>query len=93
MTKQIFQTERVHTIMLHQVNPSEKLISNFYRLFKTLKIGQTPFMHAGYESFADQRHRCVRVSFLSHFLEIVLIVILTANVATVYQEKIFIIVF
>lgn len=30
--------------MLHQVNPSEKLISNFYRLFKTLKIGQT--LHA-----------------------------------------------
>jgi len=30
--------------MIHQVNPSEKLVSNFYRLFKTLKIGQT--LHA-----------------------------------------------
>ena len=30
--------------MLHQVNPSEKLVSNFYRLFKTLKISQT--LHA-----------------------------------------------
>jgi len=30
--------------MLHQVDPSEKLANNFFRLFKTLKIGQT--LHA-----------------------------------------------
>lgn len=30
--------------MLHQVDPSEKLATNFFRLFKTLKVGQT--LHA-----------------------------------------------